>query len=103
MIRFTYAAALALGLTASSAGLAFAGGDCCAPPPPQEVVLCVQDPCGGCPHEVCVCVPGCCTEPPTVCWRDGIFGRRVAEYTWPCCGHSVDVVITKHDKVIVRG
>lgn len=105
MVRFTMAAAVAIALAAGSLGAstAVAGDACCCPPPPHEVTLCVQDPCCGCPHQVCVCVPGCCTEAPTVCWRDGIFGRRVAEYTWPCCGYSVKVVITKHDEVIIRG
>jgi hypothetical protein len=52
---------------------------------------------------VCVCVPGCCTEPPTVCWRSGIFGRQIGTYTWPCCGHEVKVVVTKRGDVKVRG
>jgi len=72
-------------------------------PPPIEVVLCVDDPCDCCaPQQVCVCVPCCCTEAPCVTWRDGIFGRRVATYTWPCCGYSVDVVVTRRGELIVR-
>lgn len=109
MSRFSLTAAAAIAVAVGSLGFsareAVAGGKRCCAPPPIEVKLCVVDPCAcsPCPHEVCVCVPGCCTETPTVCWHDGFLGRRVATYTWACCGHSVDVVITKHDKVIVRG
>lgn len=104
MVRTACALLVAATIGAGSLGMAShaVAGRCCAPPP-IEVKLCVQDPCGGCPHEVCVCVPGCCTEAPEVCWHNGLFGRRIATYTWKCCGHSVDVVVTKHDKVIVRG
>jgi hypothetical protein len=77
---------------------------CCAPPPPVPVTLCVKDPCNCCcaiPVEVCL--PACCAgEVPCVKWRSGIFGRRIATYCWPCCGHSIDVVITRHGKVRVR-
>jgi hypothetical protein len=95
--------ALAVGILAISAGDVHAIGHRRAAPG-MNVVLVVDDPCDCCgPQEVCVCVPCCCTEPPTVCWRDGIFGRRVASYAWQCCGHSVDVVLTRRGDVIVRG
>jgi hypothetical protein len=72
-------------------------------PPPIEVALCVDDPCDCCPPKsVCVCVPCCCTEAPCVSWRDGMFGRRVATYSWPCCGYSVEVVVTRRGELIVR-
>jgi hypothetical protein len=67
------------------------------------VALCVDDPCDCCgPQEVCVCVPCCCTEAPCVSWRNGVFGRRVATYTWACCRYSVDVVVTRRGELIVR-
>ncbi len=97
-------------LLLGSASVASAGHHhrrgCCDPctPPPVQQTLCVKDPCSCCSYEVDVCVPACCAdEAPCVSWRSGIFGRRVATYTWPCCGHSVDVVVTKHGKVRVRG
>jgi len=31
-----------------------------------------------------------------------LFGRKVLTYTWPCCGHQVKAIITKHGRVIVR-
>ncbi len=76
----------------------------CCPPPPVKVELCVVDPCTGCTYPVTVCVPACCAEevPCMAGWRKGIFGRKVLTYKWPGCGHSVDVVITKHGRTIVR-
>ncbi len=78
--------------------------DCC-PPPPVKVELCVEDPCTCCTYNVTVCIPACCAdEAPCVAgWRKGLFGRKIVTYTWPCCGHSVDVVITRHGRTIVRG
>jgi hypothetical protein len=101
LLAFVGAATVAtLGLTANDA-LARRHKACA--PPPIEVTLCVDDPCDCCPPQtVCVCVPCCCTEAPCVSWRDGIFGRRVATYSWPCCGHSVDVVVTRRGELIVR-
>jgi hypothetical protein len=104
MLRsFAIAMTVALGPLAAAAPDAEAFGHRWVAPG-VNVVLVVDDPCDCCgPQEVCVCVPCCCTEPPTVCWRNGIFGRRVATYVWQCCGHSVDVVLTRRDDVIVRG
>ncbi len=116
MIRFNTKIALAtmavtLGLLAFTGTNAVACNRCnvdpccqpCAPPPPVMTELCVQDPCTGCTYKVCVCLPACCVEAPCVTCRPGIFGRKVLTYTWPCCGHSVDVVITKRGRTIVRG
>lgn len=72
-------------------------------PPPMKVTLCVDDPCDCCAGQiVSVCVPCCCTETPCVSWRNGIFGRRIATFTWACCGHSVEVVVTRRGDLIVR-
>lgn len=79
---------------------------CCqpCPPPPVKIVLCVEDPCSCCTYQASVCIPACCAgEEACVSWRRGWFGRRVATYTWKCCGHCVDIVVTRHGRVIVRG
>ena len=78
---------------------------CCPPPPPVQVCICVVDPCTGCTYTATVCVPACCAgEVPCLAgWRKGIFGRKVLTYKWPGCGHCVDIVLTKHGRVIVRG
>ncbi len=97
-------AAIALGTLVGMADNSFARNPCCCcPPAPIQTTLCVQAPCSCCVQNVCVCVPGCCTEAPTVCWRSGLFGRQIATYTWPCCGHSVKVVVTRRGDVKVRG
>jgi len=75
----------------------------CCPPPPIHTTLCVNPPCSCCSTAVSVCVPGCCVEPPVVCWRSGAFGRKIGTYTWPCCGHEVQVVVTRKGDVRVRG
>ncbi|QEG33994.1 hypothetical protein [Bythopirellula goksoeyrii] len=80
-----------------------AGNPCCCPPAPIQTTLCVQPPCSCCSTTVCVCVPGCCTEAPTVCWRSGLLGRQIGTYCWPCCGHEVKVVVTRRGDVKVRG
>ncbi|MDG2380245.1 MAG: hypothetical protein P8N76_01085 [Pirellulaceae bacterium] len=91
--------ALAIGNTA------LAGcDDCrCCPPPPVEMTFCAEDPCTCCKYAVEVCVPACCVnEAPCVTWRHGIFGRRIATYTWKCCGFSFDVVVNRHGRHWVR-
>jgi hypothetical protein len=80
---------------------------CCCPapppPPPVKVTLCVKDPCSCCTYEVDVCIPACCSaEQACVEWRSGFFGRRIATYCWPCCDHSVEVVVTRHGKAFAR-
>lgn len=91
----------------AGAAWGYRGGCCCevcCPPPPVVKVLCVKDPCTCCTYNVKVCIPACCDkEEPCVTWRPGIFGRVIATYTWKECGYCLDVVITKHGRVIVRG
>ncbi|HMO83675.1 MAG TPA: hypothetical protein PKC18_02015 [Lacipirellulaceae bacterium] len=95
-------ATLVVGALAASAPDADARARRCAPPT-MDVILCVDDPCDCCaPQQVCVSVPCCCTEPPCVAWRNGAFKRRIATYSWPCCGYSVEVVVTHKGKLIVR-
>ncbi len=95
-----------------------AAADCCAPAcepvcepvccekpaPPVEVTLCVKDPVTCCTYEVKVCVPAecACEAPCLVSCRSGLFGRKILTYKWACCDHCVDIVITKHGRVIVR-
>ncbi|MEM9353643.1 MAG: hypothetical protein AAGA92_11575 [Planctomycetota bacterium] len=94
------AAVLTLGATAEKAS---AGDPCCCPPAPIQVELCVKPPCSCVGKTVCVCVPGCCTEPPCVTWKKGLFGRCIGTYCWPSCGHEVKVVVTRKGDVKVRG
>jgi len=97
-------AAIALGALFASADNAAANDCCCCcPPPPYCTTLCVSPPCSCCPQSVSVCVPGCCTAAPQVCWRTGLLGRQIGTYTWPCCGHTVKVVVTRCGEVRVRG
>lgn len=106
MIRFrTVAAIAAIAVSAvlTSADQSFANDCCCCPPAPIQTTLCVAPPCSCCSQNVSVCIPGCCTEAPTVCWKNGIFGRQIGTYTWACCGHSVKVVVTRRGDVKVRG
>lgn len=72
-------------------------------PAPVTTHLCVVDPCTHCTYDVCVCLPACCAhETPCMTWQKAAFGRKVLTYTWKCCGHQVDVLITKRGKVKVR-
>lgn len=100
------ALALACGFFAMAIGnVAMAGcDDCnCCPPPPVKVTICAVDPCTGCEYPVTVCLPADCVEEvPCVSWRNGIFGRRVASYTWKCCGYSFDIVVNHRGKYWVR-
>lgn len=78
---------------------------CCVKPlPPVKVTICVKDPVTCCTYPVDLCVPAecACEEPCLVSCRPGIFGRKILTYKWPCCGHCVEIVITKHGKTIVR-
>ena len=76
----------------------------CCPPPPVNVTFCVIDPVTCCKYPVTVCVPAECAGqvPCYVGCRRGIFGRKILTYKFTCCGKCVDVVITKHGRVIVR-
>lgn len=93
------------GQTVQAADCCCAPVACCpAPPPPVKVSLCIKDPCTGCVYEECICVPACCAgETPCMTWRKGLLGRKILTYTWTCCGHCVDVVITRGGRVTVRG
>lgn len=62
--------------------------------------LCVTDPCTCCDIKVPVCLPCCCDGAPTVCCRNGLFGRTVVRYDW-CCGCSVQVTILRCGDVVV--
>ncbi len=106
MLRFRTllaVAAIALGTVVTTANHADAHHPQCCPPPPIHATLCVNPPCSCCNKMVSVCVPGCCTEAPQVCWKKGFLGRQIGTYTWPCCGHSVKVVVTRRGDVKVRG
>lgn len=96
-------AAIAAATMMMSADSANAGNPCCCPPAPIQTTLCVNPPCSCCNKAVSVCIPGCCTEAPQVCWRSGFLGRQIGTYTWPCCGHTVKVVVTRRGDVRVRG
>jgi hypothetical protein len=62
--------------------------------------LCVTDPCTCCKIDVPVCLPCCCEGEPTVCCRNGLFGRHIVRYDW-CCGCSVQVTILRCGDVLV--
>lgn len=73
------------------------GGDCCAPvpccvpcPPPMTQCITVCHPCTGCPVQVSVCVPACCTGAPSVCCRRTLFGAGAVDLEW-CCGFTAVV------------
>ena len=76
---------------------------CCVPPPPVEVTLQLIDPCTCCPVEACLCIPACCAdEAPCITWRNGLFGRRVADVSWKCCKHKAKIIVNKCGEVTVR-
>ncbi|MCO8125307.1 hypothetical protein NHH03_26450 [Stieleria sp. TO1_6] len=76
----------------------------CCPAPPVEVSFCVIDPVTCCKYPVTVCVPAECAgqTPCYVDCRRGFLGRKILTYKFECCGECVDIVITKHGRVIVR-
>ncbi len=65
-----------------------------------KTVLCVQDPCCCADLQVPVCLPCCCEGEPTVCCRNGLFGRTIVRYDW-CCGCSVQVTILRCGDLVV--
>ena len=69
-------------------------------PAAMATTLCVLPPCELLREPVTVCVPCCCTEAPTVCWKAGCLGRQIGTYCWPCCGHEVEVVVNRRGDVI---
>ncbi len=107
MSRFSGLAAIVVAVavwtSSVSSAEACGGAACCCPPPPIHTTLTVAPPCSCCSQVVSVCVPGCCTEAPSVCWRTGLFGRQIGTYTWAGCGHTVKVVVTRRGDVRVRG
>ncbi|TWU07923.1 hypothetical protein [Stieleria varia] len=76
----------------------------CCPAPPVPVTFCVVDPVTCCKYPVTVCVPAECAGqiPCYVGCAKGFLGRKILTYKFECCGHCVDIVITKHGRVIVR-
>ena len=109
-LTLSVAAAAIVFATFATTPVANAGGPCCepapvcCPPPPVKVPLCVVDPCTGCKTLECICVPACCAhEVPCMTWRKGLFGRKILTYKWKCCGHCVEVIITRKGAVKVRG
>ncbi|MDM4019232.1 hypothetical protein [Roseiconus lacunae] len=76
----------------------------CCPAPPVKVSFCVTDPVTCCKYPVSVCVPAECAgqTPCYVGCRRGFLGRKILTYKFACCGTCVDIVITKHGRVIVR-
>jgi hypothetical protein len=74
---------------------------CCDPCLPDiQTTMVVCDPCTGCPVPVDVCLPGCCTDCPTVSERCTLFGRGAITYCW-ACGFSATFRFTRHGDVIV--
>jgi hypothetical protein len=49
-----------------------------------ELIMVTKNPADGCLYEIPLCIPACCTGQPTVAGGQGIFGRGVVEYCWPC-------------------
>lgn len=101
---FGFLAVAAVAACCMAPATADAGGYGCCPPPPVTVPLCVIDPCTGCATTVCVCVPACCAaeQPVLLCCRRGLFGRKTLTYKYCCCGHTVDVLVTRKGRVRVR-
>jgi len=67
----------------------------------MDVILQVKDPCACCVVEVPVCIPACCTTPPTVCCYKGFLRRQVVEYSW-ACGFKLKVVFDRHGDIAVH-
>ncbi len=55
-----------------------------------SLVMATMDPVTCCVYEIPLCVPACCTGAPTISSRNGLLGRGVVEYCWPC-GFSAKV------------
>ena len=76
--------------------------DCRTCVPPYELVLGVKDPCVcGCLVPVTLCVPGCCTDVPSMTCHRGLLGRQIVEYRW-CCGYKVKVIFDRRGDVTVH-
>lgn len=73
---------------------------CCGCQPPVPTVLSVKNPCTGCPVDISLCLPACCTGEPKVCCGPGFLCREVVHYDW-CCGYSVRVAFKPCGDVLV--
>ncbi len=112
MLAALFAVALLVGSVSTTAEAGYWNDRCCkpdpccfkpAPPPMCKQTLCLKDPCSCCTTSVDVCIPACCCdEEPCISYRKGLFGRRIYNVTWKCCGHCVTIVWTKHGKVRVH-
>jgi hypothetical protein len=58
------------------------------------------DPCSHCPVEIPICIPGCTTGEPKVCYDSGLLGRSVEWFEWPN-GFAVKVVFKYSGDLIV--
>lgn len=76
---------------------------CCTCDPPIQTVLLVKNPadCRCCYVEVPVCIPACCTQPPCVDSRCGLFGRGIVDYEY-CCGFRIRVIFRRCGDVVVH-
>ncbi len=112
ILGLTVASLVAIGAAPASAGCLTGGchdvccqpAPVCCPPPPVSVTWCVTDPTTCCTYEVSACVPACCAgqTPCLVSCKNGFLGRKILTYKFACCGHCVDVVVTKFGRTIVR-
>jgi hypothetical protein len=105
LLAFAAVAAFSANDALAAGPYAYYGPPICAPlapPPPIYTVLKVANPCC-CGDYACVkvCLPACCTCPPKVCERCGLFQRGIVTYEWPC-GHRVTVVFTRLRGVVVH-
>ncbi|MFV2067964.1 MAG: hypothetical protein ACC645_13405 [Pirellulales bacterium] len=76
---------------------------CCTSAPAIKTVLLVKNPadCRECYVEVPVCIPACCTQPPCVVSRCGLFGRGIVDYEYPC-GFRIRVIFRRSGDVVVH-
>jgi hypothetical protein len=75
--------------------------NCCGCQTSYKTTLTVYDPCNCCMIEVPVCLPGCCTDTPSVGGRGGLFGQGITNYYWRC-GFNIRVVVSKRGDVTVH-
>ena len=100
-------ATIATPAAAAPARAAICADDCCRPyvyylnrpchdrcHPQATYRLAVCHPCTGCPVEVDVCLPACCSGAPCVSGRRTIFGAGLVHYDWDC-GYGVTIRFMK--------
>lgn len=69
--------------------------------PPMRTKMLVQDPCNcNCVFEIDVCLPGCCTDAPSISNCRDLLGRTTVVYRW-CCGYEVHVCFRVRGDVVV--